>query len=200
MKALLIWLDVFFILPYRLVDEPVAAYLLGTAALALLAAVMGVCTLNLALRLHGKRLEKYQNDMQHYNALGRNRPAGRQQGNFQSRQPSGPRSLRLLLLLERRAVCGIPLACAPHPGLDAAAFWRDQPRSAFLPAPLRQQTGHGFLVSYPLYSSAHALHPRLASPALQPPRAGTARAAGLKKEIFCWGGIEMLWWRGRELL
>lgn len=70
MKALLIWLDVFFILPYRLVDEPVAAYLLGTAALALLAAVMGVCTLNLALRLHGKRLEKYQNDMQHYNALG----------------------------------------------------------------------------------------------------------------------------------
>ena len=70
MKALLIWLDVFFILPYRLVDEPVAAYLLGTAALALLAAVMGVCTLNLALRLYGKRLEKYQNDMQHYNALG----------------------------------------------------------------------------------------------------------------------------------
>ena len=70
MKALLIWLDGFFVLPSRLVAEPVAAYLLGTATLALLAAVAGVCTLNLALRMHGKRLEKYQNAMQHYNQLG----------------------------------------------------------------------------------------------------------------------------------
>ena len=74
-------------------DEPVAAHLLGTAALALLAAVMGVCTPNLALRLHGKRLEKYQNDMQHYNALGETTLQAAAMETFKVVNRQGPRSL-----------------------------------------------------------------------------------------------------------
>ena len=69
MEELLVWLDPFFVLPYRLVGQPEAAYFLGTATLALLTALIGIATLRMAQRMHRKRLKKLQDDMRHYHEL-----------------------------------------------------------------------------------------------------------------------------------
>ena len=69
MEELLVWLDPFFVLPYRLVPQPEAAYFLGTAALALLTALIGIATLRMAQRMHHKRLKQLQDDMRHYHEL-----------------------------------------------------------------------------------------------------------------------------------
>lgn len=69
MEELLVWLDPFFVLPYRLVGQPEAAYFLGTATLALMAALIGIATLRMAQRMHRKRLKKLQDDMRHYHEL-----------------------------------------------------------------------------------------------------------------------------------
>jgi len=69
MEELLVWLDPFFVLPYRLVPQPEAAYFLGTAALALLTALIGIATLRMAHRMHHKRLKQLQDDMRHYHEL-----------------------------------------------------------------------------------------------------------------------------------
>ena len=69
MEELLVWLDPYFVLPYRLVGQPEAAYFLGTAALALLTALIGIATLRMAQRMHRKRLKKLQDDMRHYHEL-----------------------------------------------------------------------------------------------------------------------------------
>ncbi len=70
MEQLLVWLDPFFVLPYRLVPQPDAAYFLGTATLAFLAGLIGIATLRMAQRMHRKRLKKLQDDMRHYHELG----------------------------------------------------------------------------------------------------------------------------------
>ena len=69
MEELLVWLDPFFVLPFRLVGQPEAAYFFGTASLALLAALIGIATLRMAQRMHRKRLKKLQDDMRHYHEL-----------------------------------------------------------------------------------------------------------------------------------
>lgn len=69
MEELLVWLDPYFVLPYRLVGQPEAAYFLGTATLALVAALIGIGTLRMAQRMHRKRLKKLQDDMRHYHEL-----------------------------------------------------------------------------------------------------------------------------------
>lgn len=70
MEELLVWLDPYFVLPYRVVGQPEAAYFLGTATLALLTALIGIATLRMAHRMHRKRLKKLQDDMRHYHELG----------------------------------------------------------------------------------------------------------------------------------
>ena len=70
MEELLVWLDPFFVLPYRLVPQPEAAYFLGTASLALLTALIGIATLRMAQRMHRKRLKQLQDDMRRYHELG----------------------------------------------------------------------------------------------------------------------------------
>ena len=69
MEELLVWLDPYFVLPYRLVGQPETAYFLGTATLALVAALIGIGTLRMAQRMHRKRLKKLQDDMRHYHEL-----------------------------------------------------------------------------------------------------------------------------------
>lgn len=69
MEELLVWLDPFLVLPYRLVGQPEAAYFFGTAALALLTALIGIATLRMAQRMHRKRLKQLQDDMRHYHEL-----------------------------------------------------------------------------------------------------------------------------------
>ena len=69
MEQLLVWLDPFFVLPYRMVPQPEAAYFLGTAVLALVAGLIGIATLRMAQRMHRKRLKKLQDDMRHYHEL-----------------------------------------------------------------------------------------------------------------------------------
>ena len=69
MEELLVWLDPFFVLPYRLVGQPEAAYFLGTATLALLTALIGIATLRMAQRMHRKRLKQLQDDMRHYHEM-----------------------------------------------------------------------------------------------------------------------------------
>lgn len=69
MEQLLVWLDPFFVLPYRMVPQPEAAYFLGTAILALVAGLIGIATLRMAQRMHRKRLKKLQDDMRHYHEL-----------------------------------------------------------------------------------------------------------------------------------
>jgi hypothetical protein len=70
MEKLLVWLDPFFVWPYRLVPQPEAAYFLGTALLALLTALIGIATLRMAQRMHRKRLKQLQDDMRRYHELG----------------------------------------------------------------------------------------------------------------------------------
>jgi len=70
MEQLLVWLDPFFVLPFRLVAQPEAAYFLGTATLALLAALIGIATLRMAQRMHRKRLKQLKDDMRRYHELG----------------------------------------------------------------------------------------------------------------------------------
>ena len=69
MEQLLVWLDPFFVWPYRLLSQPEAAYFLGTAALALFTALLGIATLRMAQRMHRKRLKQLQDDMRHYHEL-----------------------------------------------------------------------------------------------------------------------------------
>ena len=69
MEELLVWLDPFFVLPYRLVGQPETAYFLGTATLALFTGLIGIATLRMAQRMHRKRLKKLQDDMRHYHEL-----------------------------------------------------------------------------------------------------------------------------------
>ena len=69
MEQFLVWLDPFFVLPYRMVPQPEAAYFLGTAILALVAGLIGIATLRMAQRMHRKRLKKLQDDMRHYHEL-----------------------------------------------------------------------------------------------------------------------------------
>lgn len=70
MEQLLVWLDPFFVLPYRLVPQPEAAYFLGTATLALLAGLIGIATLRMAQHMHRKRLKQLKDDMRRYHELG----------------------------------------------------------------------------------------------------------------------------------
>ena len=73
MNTISLLLDPFFILPYRLLPWetwPTAAYVLGTALLALAAAVLGLLTLRMARRLHRARLRRLGEDMRHYHQLG----------------------------------------------------------------------------------------------------------------------------------
>ena len=69
MEQFLIWLDPFFVLPYRLVQQPDVAYLLGTATLAFVAGLIGIATLRMAHHMHRKRLKQLQDDMRHYHKL-----------------------------------------------------------------------------------------------------------------------------------
>lgn len=63
-------LDPLFIAPYRILPQPEAAFLFGTAALGLVCALAGLATLRLARRLHGGRLRSLEADMRRYHELG----------------------------------------------------------------------------------------------------------------------------------
>ena len=70
MQEFLLWLDPLLIAPYRWLTQPEAAFVLGTAVLALLCVVPGLLTLRLARRLHRKRMRSLTDDMRRYHELG----------------------------------------------------------------------------------------------------------------------------------
>lgn len=69
MQQFIIWLDPWFIFPYRLFLHPEFSFILGTAVLALQCVIVGLASMELGLRLHAKRLQKWQDKMQHYHVL-----------------------------------------------------------------------------------------------------------------------------------
>lgn len=70
MEKLLLWLDPYFILPYRIFAQPESAYISGTAILSALCVFTGVATQKLAQHMHAKRLAQLQKNMRHYHELG----------------------------------------------------------------------------------------------------------------------------------
>lgn len=69
MEQFLVWLDPWLIFPYRLLENPETAFMLGTATLALQCIILGLSSMQLGFYLHAKRLEKWQGKMQHYHTL-----------------------------------------------------------------------------------------------------------------------------------
>lgn len=69
MEQFLIWLDPWLIFPYRVQLHSELAFILGTAALAVQCVLLGLASMEIGFRLHAKRLEKWQDKMQHYHVL-----------------------------------------------------------------------------------------------------------------------------------
>lgn len=69
METLLVWLDPWFIAPYRWLSAPFAAFFLGTLLLVAQASVLGLISLAIGKKMHTKRLDEWQKKMEHYNTL-----------------------------------------------------------------------------------------------------------------------------------
>ena len=69
--SLIARLDPWCIAPYRwLPDAPEAAFFLGTFLLAAQAALLGLLTIRLGVRMHARRLKQLRDDMTRYHQLG----------------------------------------------------------------------------------------------------------------------------------
>lgn len=69
--SLIARLDPWCIAPYRwLPDSPEAAFFLGTFLLAAQAALLGLLTIRLGVRMHARRLKELRDDMTRYHQLG----------------------------------------------------------------------------------------------------------------------------------
>jgi len=69
MEQFLIWLDPWLIFPYRVQLQTELAFILGTVLLAGQCVILGLASMEIGLRLHAKRLKKWQDKMQHYHVL-----------------------------------------------------------------------------------------------------------------------------------
>lgn len=66
---LMFFLDRFFILPYRLVPDPVVAYFLGTFCLTVLCVVIGELSVGLAVYVNRNHVKKLTDELIHWNNL-----------------------------------------------------------------------------------------------------------------------------------
>jgi len=68
-SALILFLDPFFIAPFRMVSSPAMGYLFGTAVLTLLCFILGDLSAMGVKFINRKYLKKIQNDMDHHHHL-----------------------------------------------------------------------------------------------------------------------------------
>jgi hypothetical protein len=63
LTQLLRWIDFFLILPFRIPQDALTGFLVGTTYLAMLCVVIGELTLSMAIRLNGRHIQKLQNEV-----------------------------------------------------------------------------------------------------------------------------------------
>lgn len=62
-------IDPVFMHFYRIPDNPLLGYFLGTSVLSLACIVIGKCSITIAFMLHKKRIEYYSHEIRHYQKL-----------------------------------------------------------------------------------------------------------------------------------